>query len=63
MRQFVVLTRNGDRWKEVGTVESLTADLAIQNIADGEGTYVAVPAQHWAEKNVAPKTIFAVVEA
>lgn len=62
MKLFVVLSQNGAGWVPSEPVEATNGDLAIQQVADGEGSYVAVPAQHWTEKKVAPQTVFAVVK-
>jgi hypothetical protein len=60
-REFVVFQKNGHGWINRQTVEAVTAAHAIEQVADTEGSFVAVPSQHWQEKTVAPKTVFAVV--
>lgn len=62
MRAYVVFQKNGTGWIPRETVEAISPPDAIQRVADGEGSYVAVPEQHWQERTVAPKTVFAVIE-
>jgi hypothetical protein len=61
-REFIVLQRNGVGWLRKEVVEAITPAHAIEQIASSEGEFVAIPSQHWQEKTVAPKTVFAVVE-
>jgi predicted transcriptional regulator len=62
-RNYVVFSKNGHGWIPRETVEARDSDEAIQKVADGEGTYVAVAEPNWQERTVAPKTVFAVVES
>jgi len=62
MRRFVVLEKiGGGDWRANEPVEAVTAELAISLVAQSAGTYVVVPAALWAEREVAARTMFAVV--
>lgn len=61
---YVVLTRTPDgHYEKADTVQAITPGQAIEKVADGVGCYVAVLARNWHEHDVAPKTVFAIVEA
>lgn len=62
MRRYVVLQKNGTGFIPKEIVEAFNPSGAIQQVASAEGTFVAVLEQHWLERKVAPKTVFAVVE-
>lgn len=62
MRSFIVLTRNGDQaWHELGRADAMTSDLAIEQLAGGEGEYLAIDERAFQPVKVAPVTKLAVV--
>jgi hypothetical protein len=36
-----------NRWMEIGTAVAVNAQAAIKSVAEGAGTFVAVPARSW----------------
>lgn len=60
-RQFVVLGKSGDGWKELGTADAPTAELAVEQLAGKEGEYRAVPAAVWRPLRLQTVTRLAVV--
>lgn len=47
--EYVVLRQmpEGPIWEEVGTASGMNAQQAIKQVAEGEGTFIAVPARSW----------------
>lgn len=60
-RVYHVLHRNGDGGLHEQTVEALSAEQAIEKIADAEGEWIAVLDSAWFAAPVEPRSIFAVV--
>jgi hypothetical protein len=61
-RLYHVLHRNGDGGLHEQTVEALSAENAIEQVADGTGEWVAVLDSAWFAAEVEPRNIFAVVK-
>lgn len=62
MALYVVLSRvspNGTErpmFEEIGTIEAPSADVAIEQLAGSEGSYVAIPTARFEVVSVAPRT-------
>lgn len=67
MALYVVLSQvspNGTErpmFEEIGTAEAVSPDLAIEQLAQGEGSYVAIPRSRFEVVLVAPQTALRVV--
>lgn len=62
-RLYHVLHRNGDGGLHEQVVEALSAEQAIEKVADREGEWVAVLDSAWFAAPVEPRNIFAVVKS
>lgn len=62
-RVYHVLHRNGDGGLHEQVIEALSAEQAIEKVADREGEWIAVLDSAWFAAPVEPRNIFAVVKS